>query len=127
MSFGPAPDYKIFVDGGARPRIDEAIQSYRDTRISALHSISRKEIMIPLSEVSDIHFKKMFATCNYYSVSLLELAEQMQQFLLVLGEMQVEIDERPSNRSWAGIWDSWWRDNNRRGRPRLSESELLKQ
>lgn len=126
MSFGPAPDYKIFVDDGGPPRINEAIRAYRDARISALHLVSRKEIMIPVSEEDDAHFEKIFTTCNYYSVSLLELAEEMQQFLLALEEMQVEIDERPNNRSWAGIWASWWRDDNRRGRPQLNESELPK-
>ncbi|KAJ5164934.1 uncharacterized protein N7500_006764 [Penicillium coprophilum] len=107
VSFGHAPDYMIFVDGGARSRIDEAIKSYREARISALHSFSRKEIMSSLGEENNACFEEIFASCNYYSASLLELAEQMQRFLLALEEMQVANNERPNNRSWAWILESW--------------------
>jgi len=124
VSFGPAPDYKILVDSGARPRIDEAIKIYRQARISALNLFSRKEIIIPLSEDNNPGFEEIFATCNYYSVSLLELVEQLQRFLLVLEEMQVEIDERPNKRSWAGIWASWWRPDHRHERRQLNPGDF---
>ncbi|KAJ5360187.1 hypothetical protein N7517_009378 [Penicillium concentricum] len=122
VSFGAAPDYKIFVDGGARPRVDEAIKTYREARISALHSLSRKEVMVSLSEENNPCFEEIFASCNYYSVSLLELAEQMQHFLLALEEMQVENDARPNNMSWAWIWASWWQANHRRETHQLTET-----
>ncbi|KAJ5836386.1 hypothetical protein N7447_002412 [Penicillium robsamsonii] len=122
LSFGPAPDYKIFVDSGARPRIDEAIKTYRGDRIATLHSLSSKEIMTSLSEENNACFEEIFASCNYYSVSLLQLAEQMQYFLLALEEMQAENDERPNNRSWAWIWVSWWQADHRHQRPQSAET-----
>ncbi|KAJ5512753.1 hypothetical protein N7463_002305 [Penicillium fimorum] len=122
VSFGPAPDYKIFVDSEARPHIDEAIKAYRDARIVALHSLSSKEIMISLTEENNACFEEIFASCNYYSASLLELVEQMQHFLLALEEMQAENDERPNNRSWAWIWVSWWQADHRRQRPQWTET-----
>ncbi|CAG8190606.1 unnamed protein product [Penicillium olsonii] len=116
VSFGSAPDHKIVVDGRARLRINEAIKTYQDSRLVALRSISRKEIIIPLSEEDGAHFEKIVATRNYYSVSLLEITENIEQFMLALEQMQVETEQGPRNRSWMGIWTAWrWGDNTREG------------
>jgi hypothetical protein len=123
VAFGPAPDYKISVYDGASSRLDEAIKIYREARISLIRSFSYKEANMTLSQESNAGLEELFATWNYYSVSLLELAEQMQRFLSVLAEMQVEIDKRPTKRSWAEMWNSWWRVDWRGERRQLNASE----
>jgi hypothetical protein len=78
-----------------------------------------------LSQESHSDFEEIFARCNYYSFSLLELAKQLQRLLSVLKEMQVEIDGRPAKRSWAEMWHSWWQTDWRSERSRLAASGFL--
>ncbi|KAJ5471383.1 hypothetical protein N7530_008740 [Penicillium desertorum] len=124
VAFGPAPDYKISIYGEADSHIDEAIKVYREARTSALRSFSHREANRTLNQESNAKLEEIFASCNYYSVTLLELAEQLQRFLSVLREMQAEIDERPAKRSWVEMWDSWWRAGWRSERRQFNASEF---
>ncbi|KAJ5565506.1 hypothetical protein N7513_001748 [Penicillium frequentans] len=109
LSFGPSPDCRISVNGGARLRIDEAVTIYREARLSTLCLLSRKKEMISSTQENKAGLEGVFASCDYFSVSLLKLSEQLQQFLSVLEELQVEVDGRPNGKSWAWVCTSWWR------------------
>jgi hypothetical protein len=109
VSFGPAPDCRISIESGARLRIDEAVNIYREARLSTLCSLSRENEIISLTQENKVGLEGIFASCDYFSMSLLQLSEKLQQFLSVLEELQVEVDERPNGKSWAWVYTSWWR------------------
>lgn len=52
-------------------------------------------------------YEEVAASCGHFSFSLLEVAEQIKQYLDALDELQLEIEERPSGRSWQ--WLKFWR------------------
>ena len=64
--------------------------------------------MICLAQINKAGLEEIFASCDYFSASLLVLSERLQQFLSALEELQVEIDERPNGKSWTWVFASWW-------------------
>ncbi|KAJ5633300.1 hypothetical protein N7490_009639 [Penicillium lividum] len=111
VSFGPAPDCRISLNSGARFRIDEAVSKYREDRLSTLCLLSREKEIISLTKENKPGLEGILASCDYFSVSLLKLSEQLEQFLSILQELQVEVDERPNGKSWAWVCTPWWRSN----------------
>jgi hypothetical protein len=81
--------------------------------------------MISLAQENKAGLEEIFASCDYFSASLLELSEQLQQFLSALEELQVEVDERPNGKSWTWVCASWWRPDQRRERHHLNAGELF--
>ncbi|KAJ6051886.1 hypothetical protein N7499_011265 [Penicillium canescens] len=120
VSFGPAPDYRISINGGARPRIDEAVKTYREVRMSALCSLSHRREIMSFTQESKAGLEEIFASCDYFSVSLLKLSEKLQQFLSVLEELQIEVEGRPNGVSWTWACVSWWRADHQCERHRLN-------
>jgi hypothetical protein len=108
VSSGPAPDYRFSISEGVMSRIDEAIDLYRETRLTVFHSLRRDWLMICPAQLYKASLEEIFAGCEYFSVGLLELSEQLRKLLLVLEELQVEIDERPTGKSWKWLRLSWW-------------------
>jgi hypothetical protein len=124
VSFGPAPDYRISINGGARSRIEEAVKIYREARMSALCSLYHERQIMSLTQESKAGLEEIYASCDYFSVSLLNLSEKLQQFLSVLEELQIEVDERPHGRTWTWASVSWWRADHRRERHDLNTGEF---
>lgn len=120
MSFGPAPDYRVSINDGVRPRIDEAVQMYREARTYALCALSRERKMISLTQENKAGLEEIFASHDYFSASLLNLSEQLQRFLSALEELQVEVDERPNGKSWTWVCAPWWRPDQKRSRHHLN-------
>jgi hypothetical protein len=77
-----------------------------------------------LTQESKAGLEEIYASCDYFSVSLLNLSEKLQQFLSVLEELQIEVDERPHGRSWTWASVSWWRADHRRERHDLNTGEF---
>ncbi|KAJ5624640.1 hypothetical protein N7510_000949 [Penicillium lagena] len=109
VTFGPAPDHNIFINDGAYTRISEAVSVYREARNAVFSSICREWEMISVTEVNKAGREEMFAICEYFSVSLLELSMQLKELLSVLEKLQAEVDERPYGKSWDWLRPSWWR------------------
>jgi hypothetical protein len=73
-----------------------------------------------LTQESKADLEEIFASCDYFSVSLLKLSEKLQQFLSVLEELQIEVDERPNEKSWTWTCVSWWRADHQHERHHLN-------
>ncbi|KAF3387406.1 hypothetical protein F1880_001555 [Penicillium rolfsii] len=108
ISFGSAPDYQLSIDHAVITRINEAIDLYRQARHAAFSSLRRDWEMISPVQVDKASLEEIFANCEYFSVSLLELSEQLRELLLNLEELQAEVDKRPYGRSWEWLRPSWW-------------------
>jgi hypothetical protein len=89
-------------------RINEAVNQYREARHAAFSSLRRDWETISPAQVDKASLEEIFANCEYFSVSLLELSEQLRELILNLEELQAEVDERPDGRSWEWLRPSWW-------------------
>ncbi|KAJ5287958.1 hypothetical protein N7478_003644 [Penicillium angulare] len=117
VSFGPALDENNGLNfDEARIRIDLAIDTYREARNSAFASLYREWGIVSLSPVDKTGLEEILANCEYFSVSFLELSEQLKQMLSVLAELQAEVNERPNGKSWDWLHPSrWWANRQNMG------------
>jgi hypothetical protein len=107
-------------------RINEAVDSYRESRHAAFSSLRRDWEMISPVQVDKASLEEIFANCEYFSVSLLELSEQLRELLLSLEELQAEVAERPDGRSWEWLRPSWWPTQQGPGIGDLTEGKQTK-
>ena len=89
-------------------RISEAVDQYREARHDAFSSLRRDWQKISPAQVDKASLEEIFANCEYFSVSLLELSELLKELLLSIEELQAEIDERPNGKTWKWLRPSWW-------------------
>lgn len=64
--------------------------------------------MISPAQVDKASLEEIFANCEYFSLSLLELSELLKELLLGIEELQAEIDERPNGKTWKWLRPSCW-------------------
>ncbi|KAJ5756152.1 hypothetical protein N7533_005695 [Penicillium manginii] len=107
-SFGPAPDRRLSVREEVISRINEAIDLYGESQRAAFHSLRRDWQMISPTQVDKASLEEILANCEYFSVGLLKLSEQLRSLLLVLEDLQLEVDKRPAGKSWSWLRFSWW-------------------
>lgn len=108
IPFGPAPGYKVSVNGRLRISLDRALELYKESREKTLASLyEQKEITRLKTHEAEADLEEVSASCGHFSFSLLEFGEQLQEMLAILDELQLEIDERPHGRSWS--WLKFWR------------------
>ena len=108
VSLKPAPDRRLSVSEEAMSRMNEAIVTYQESRQAVFHFLRRDWQMISPAQVYKAKLEEIFANCEYFSIGLLQLSEQLRELLLVLKDLQVEIDERPNGRSWKWLHSVWW-------------------
>jgi hypothetical protein len=107
IPFGPAPNYKVSVNGRLRISLDRALDLYKEKREDTLASLyQHKENMRPKTHEAEADVEEVSASCGHFSFSLLEFGEQLQQILAILDELQLEVEERPHGRSWS--WLKFW-------------------
>lgn len=115
LPFGPAPDFKIDVNTKFRASLDRASSLYRNARSDALKLIYlQKDFARARSVEMQADLEEVAASCGHFSFSLQEFAEQLKEFLDLLDELQLEVEERPTGKTW--YWLKFWRssdsDNN---------------
>lgn len=84
-------------------RITEAVDQYRDARRSAFLSLRRDWGRISPAQVDKARLEEIFANCEYFSVSLLELSEQLRELVLCMSELQAELDLRSTKNAWSWL------------------------
>jgi Fusaric acid resistance protein-like len=91
-----------------RLSLDRAINLYTEARREALKAVYDQKDMSrnrPLEVEAD--WEEVAASCGHFSFSLLEVAEQVKEYLLILDELQLEVEERPAGRTWS--WLKFWK------------------
>lgn len=108
IPFGPAPHYKVSVNGRLRISLDRALDLYKESREKTLTSLyQQKETMKLKTHEAEADLEEVSASCGHFSFSLLEFGEQLKEMLGILDELQLEAEERPNGRSWS--WLKIWR------------------
>ncbi|KAI2730800.1 hypothetical protein CBS147332_2652 [Penicillium roqueforti] len=108
IPFGPAPDYKVSVNGRLRISLDRALDLYKESREKTLATLyQQKETMKLKSREAEADIEEVSASCGHFSFSLLEFGEQLREMLSILDELQLEVEERPNGRTWS--WLKVWR------------------
>ncbi|KAJ5449214.1 Brefeldin A-sensitivity protein 4 [Penicillium cf. griseofulvum] len=107
IPFGPAPNYKVSVNGRLRISLDRALDLYKESRQKTLASLyQQKETMKLKTREAEADLEEVSASCSHFSFSLLEFGEQLKEMLSILDELQLEVEERPNGRTWS--WLKVW-------------------
>ncbi|KAJ5415534.1 hypothetical protein N7465_004229 [Penicillium sp. CMV-2018d] len=108
IPFGPAPNYKVSVNGRLRISLDRALDLYKESREKTLAALyQQKETMKLKTREAEADLEEVSASCGHFSFSLLEFGEQLREMLSILDELQLEVEERPNGRTWS--WLKVWR------------------
>lgn len=51
-------------------------------------------------------FEEVAASCGHFSFSLQDFANEMEEYLDILKELKIEMNERPNGRTWK--WLKFW-------------------
>ncbi|KAJ5169325.1 Brefeldin A-sensitivity protein 4 [Penicillium coprophilum] len=107
IPFGPAPNYRVSVNGRLRISLDRALDLYKESRQATLASLyQQKETMKLKTREAEADLEEVSASCSHFSFSLLEFGEQLKEMLSILDELQLEVEERPNGRTWS--WLKVW-------------------
>lgn len=107
LPFDPDNNYTVSNNARFELSLERALDMYKDARREALEIVYNKKDLDrsrPLEVEAD--WEEAAACCGHFSFSLLEVAEQIKEFLHCLDDLQMEVEESPSGRSWS--WLKFW-------------------
>ncbi|KAI9732871.1 MAG: hypothetical protein M1834_003811 [Cirrosporium novae-zelandiae] len=108
LPFGPAPNFEIRVNSKFRKSLEQAIELYTTARSDALALLYKSnELNKSHSAAIEADFEEVAASCGHFSFSLQDFAQEVKNYLDILDELQLELSERPTGRTWN--WLKLWR------------------
>lgn len=108
LSFGPGPDYRFKVDIQYRSSLEAAVKLYSQSRQAALSKIyDTNDVNKDWSVDVEADFEEIAASCGVFSYALQDFAKEVINYLDVLDELKLEVEERPKGRTWG--WLKVWR------------------
>jgi Fusaric acid resistance protein-like len=112
--FRPGVKHEVMVNSKFRSSLDRAIDLYTEARQEALKAVYDQRDMNRHSPIEvEADWEEVAASCGHFSFSLLEVAQQVKEYLSILDELQLEVEERPAGRTWA--WLKFWTSDARAG------------
>ena len=103
-----SPDGSVAVNAHFRTSLDDAIELYTNSREEALSQLYKtKELTQPRPAEMEADLEEVAASCGYFSFSLLDFANEMRAYLVILDDLKLEIEERPDGKTWD--WLKVWR------------------
>ena len=114
LPYGSGPKYEIKVNPKFRTSLSRATEMYTSARDEALKVVySQKDMDWARPIEVDADWEEAAASCGHFSFCLLEVAEQVTDYLIILDELQLEVEENPvGSRSWS--WLKIWKSSKRR-------------
>lgn len=114
LPYGPAPQYEIKNNPRFRTSLQRALELYTSAREEALKVVySQKDLDHTRSTAVEADWEEAAASCGHFSFCLVEVAEQVREYLVTLDELQLEVEEQPVGaRSWT--WLKFWMSSRRR-------------
>jgi uncharacterized membrane protein YgaE (UPF0421/DUF939 family) len=106
--FDASKRYAVATNPKFKSSLDRAMDLYRDSRRQALLVVYSQKDMDrsrPISVQAD--WEDAAACCGHFSYSLVEVAESVKEYLIILDELQLEVDEQPAGKTWQ--WLQFWR------------------
>ncbi|KAG0633708.1 Fusaric acid resistance protein-like-domain-containing protein [Tuber brumale] len=107
LPFNSSETHRIHVNREFRGSLGQAIALYSATRIEALNTLYKSEVVTKersMMEAADV--EEIAASCGYFSYCLLYFAEEMLVFLSLLEELEDLQARRPRSWEWAKFWKS---------------------
>jgi hypothetical protein len=108
--FDASRRYAVATSPKFKSSLDRALELYRESRKAALLAVYGQKDMDrsrPIPVQAD--WEDAAACCGHFSFSLVEVAESVKEYLTILDELQLEVDEQPAGRSWK--WLRFWRSS----------------
>jgi Fusaric acid resistance protein-like len=100
--------HEVTVNPKFRSSLDRAIDLYTEARQEALKAVyDQKDMHRDRPAEVEADWEEVAASCGHFSFSLLEVAEQVKEYLALLDELQLEVEERPAGRTWS--WLKFWK------------------
>lgn len=106
--FDAQKHYTITTNPRFKSSLDRAMDLYKECRRESLNVVYGQKDMDrsrPIPVEAD--WEDAAACCGHFSFSLVEVAESIQEYLIILDELQLEVDERPLGKTWN--WLKFWR------------------
>ena len=115
LPYDPDRAYTITINPRFKASMDRALEMYKTAREEALKVIyKKKQTNKSRSLEIEADWEEAAASCGHFSFSLLEVAEQINDYLIILDQMQLEIEEIPTGRTWS--WLKFWESSKNRER-----------
>lgn len=108
LPYGQGGSRCITVNARFRSSLAEASKLYTNAREDALAFLYRNKDLNKARPVElEADFEEVAASCGHFSFSLKDFAKDMEEYLNILEELKIEMDERPNGRTWE--WLKFWR------------------
>ena len=116
LPYGPAPKHEVKVNPKFRTSLRQALDLYISARDEALKVVYNQKDMDRTRPVAvQADWEEAAASCGHFSFCLLEVAEQVTDYLIILDELHLEVEEQPpGSRSWN--WLKLWKSPKERSR-----------
>ena len=115
LPYDPDDGYAITMNSRFKASMDRALDMYKTAREQALKVIyEKKQTNKSRSLQIEADWEEAAASCGHFSFSLLEVAEQISEYLIILDQLLLEIEETPTGRTWS--WLRFWTSSKNRDR-----------
>lgn len=102
--------YSVNLNARFHSSLYQAVELYTEARRKALKAVyDQKDLYRDRPVEVEADWEEVAASCGHFSFSLLDVAEQVKQYLILLDELQLEVTERPAGRTWK--WLKFWKPN----------------
>jgi len=108
--FDASNHYAVVTNPKFKGSLERALELYKSTRKESLDVVYGQKDMDrsrPIPVQAD--WEDAAACCGHFSFSLVQVAESIRDYLIILDELQLEVDESPSGRTWT--WLKFWQDS----------------
>jgi Fusaric acid resistance protein-like len=106
--FDKGAKHEVTVNPKFRSSLLRAIDLYTEARQEALQAVyNQKDLHRNRPIEVEADWEEVAASCGHFSFSLLEVAEQVKEYLSILDELQLEVEECPAGRTWS--WLKFWK------------------
>lgn len=105
--FDASNHYAVVTNPKFKVSLERALDLYKSTRKESLDIVYGQKDMDrsrPIPVQAD--WEDAAACCGHFSFSLVQVAESVRNYLIILDELQLEVDESPSGRTWT--WLKFW-------------------
>ncbi|KIX94328.1 uncharacterized protein Z520_10038 [Fonsecaea multimorphosa CBS 102226] len=106
--FDASNRYAVATNPKFKASLDRALELYKQSRQESILVVYGQKDMDrsrPIPVQAD--WEDAAACCGHFSFSLVEVAESVKEYLIILDELQLEVDEHPAGRTWN--WLKFWR------------------
>ena len=107
LPFDPENNYSVSNNPRFELSLDRATNLYKESREQALKAVYDKKDMDRFRPVEvEADWEEAAACCGHFSFCLLEVAEDIKEFIHCLDDLQIESEENRTAKSW--YWMKFW-------------------